>query len=148
MSDIQLSENMKCLLKDLMLQKSLEDERKVLEDNGIIVDEESLKEWHRKKVEFFSFVEERDKIRLLDEMEMKNTSGGKVNPLLINIAINAVARAFTTLLFNYACWEPGAVRAGSEAAFNTALQEFLQGLYRTYWLGDDNSKKNGGPAET
>ncbi len=92
-----LNEDIQNLFKDLLLQKDIDDERKLLQESGVNIDEKSLEEFHKKKEELFAFAKEnKNELQKLDVNDMASVSGG--NDLIsINDAASAVVGALLAL---------------------------------------------------
>ena len=97
MSNEMLNENIQNLFRDLLLQEDIDGERKLLQESGINIDEESLEEFHKKKEEVFAFAKEnKTELRLLTSKEVESVSGGIVLSKILTLKniINALVRGF------------------------------------------------------
>ena len=72
-----LSEDLQKLFKELLLQKSMEDERKLLQKNGFDVNEKVLEAFHQKKLAFWAAVKsQQDVLKKLDKDALEKINGG------------------------------------------------------------------------
>ena len=95
MSNEMLNEDIQDLFRDLLLQKDIDGERRLLQENGIDVDDKSLYGFHKKKEELFDFAKKnKDKLRTLD---LSNVSGG-VEFISMKDAVSAAVGALLNLV--------------------------------------------------
>lgn len=98
MSNEMLNEDIKDLFRDLLLQKDIDGERRLLQENGIDVDDKSLYGFHKKKEELFDFAKKnKDKLRTLDVDDLSNVSGG-VEFISMKDAVSAAVGALLNLV--------------------------------------------------
>ncbi len=97
MPNEMLNEDIQNLFKDLLLQEDIDGERKLLQENGVNVDEESLAEFHKKKEELFALAKEnKNELQKIDVSEMEAVSGGD-GILSVNDVASAVVGAILAL---------------------------------------------------
>ncbi len=95
------------------MQKDIDDERKLLQESGVNIDEKSLAEFHKKKEELFAFAKEnKNELQKLDVKDMANVSGGD-GILSVNDVASAVVGALLNLIRGNGNWRD-AVRGALE----------------------------------